>query len=133
MYLRLIHTDVWQKPSQCCKVIILQLKQINKLKKKIKSFFLEFYLRHISFPIFCLDPRGGWRKTNAGVSKLLASSMEQAVVLAAGHPSPPGREEAPAPHPRRDRSPGRERSCSQGKLQVCSPCVHTCTDVTEVN
>ena len=25
----LIHVDVWQKPSQYCKVIILQLKQIN--------------------------------------------------------------------------------------------------------
>ena len=31
--LRLIHVDVWQKPTQYCKAIILQLK-INKLKKK---------------------------------------------------------------------------------------------------
>ena len=66
VYLRLIHTDVWQKPSHCRKVIILQLKQINKLKKKIKSFFLEFYLCRISFPVFCLDHSGGWRKTNGG-------------------------------------------------------------------
>ena len=26
VYLRLIHIDVWQKPSQNCKVIILQLR-----------------------------------------------------------------------------------------------------------
>ena len=30
MYPRLIHVDVWQKPSQYCKVIILQLKLIFK-------------------------------------------------------------------------------------------------------
>ena len=33
VYLWLIHVDVWQKPTQYCKAIILQLK-INKLKKK---------------------------------------------------------------------------------------------------
>ena len=32
MYLRLIHVDVWRKPSQYCRGIILQLK--IKLKKK---------------------------------------------------------------------------------------------------
>ena len=73
VYLRLSHTD---EISHCCKVIILQLKQINKLKK-IKSFFLEFYLCHISFPVFGLDHSGGWRKTNRGGSKLLASSIER--------------------------------------------------------
>ena len=26
VYLWLIHVDVWQKPAQCCKLIILQLK-----------------------------------------------------------------------------------------------------------
>ena len=31
VYLWLIHVDVWQKPTQCCKAIILQVK-INKLK-----------------------------------------------------------------------------------------------------
>ena len=30
VYLWLTHVDVWQKPSQYCKVIILQLKQIIK-------------------------------------------------------------------------------------------------------
>ena len=30
----LIHVNVWQKPPQYCKVISLQLKEINKLKKK---------------------------------------------------------------------------------------------------
>ena len=29
VYLWLIHVDVWQKPSQYCKVIILRLKIIN--------------------------------------------------------------------------------------------------------
>ena len=33
VYLWLIHADVWQKPTQYCKAIILQLKK-NKLKKK---------------------------------------------------------------------------------------------------
>ena len=33
VYLWLIHIDVWQKPTQYCNVIILQLK-INKSKKK---------------------------------------------------------------------------------------------------
>ena len=36
VYLWLIHVDVWQKPTQHCKAIILQLK-INKLKKKSSS------------------------------------------------------------------------------------------------
>ena len=34
LYLQLIHVDVWQKPTQCCKAIILQLK-INKFKKEL--------------------------------------------------------------------------------------------------
>ena len=29
VYLWVIHVDVWQKPSQYCKVIILQSKSIN--------------------------------------------------------------------------------------------------------
>jgi len=33
VYLWLIHVDIWQKPTQFCKEIILQLK--NKLIKKI--------------------------------------------------------------------------------------------------
>ena len=35
VYLWPIHVDVWQKPTQYCKAIILQLK-IDKLKKKRK-------------------------------------------------------------------------------------------------
>ena len=34
VYLWLIHVDVWQKPTQYCKAIILQLK-INKYKKVV--------------------------------------------------------------------------------------------------
>ena len=30
IYQWLIHVDIWQKPTQYCKAIILQLKQINK-------------------------------------------------------------------------------------------------------
>ena len=36
VYLWLIHVDVWQKPTQYCEEIILQLK-IDKLKKKKKT------------------------------------------------------------------------------------------------
>ena len=43
-YLWLIHVDVWQKPTQFCKAIILQLK--NKLiKKKRKQKKTGNYLR----------------------------------------------------------------------------------------
>ena len=35
VYLWLIHADVWQKPTQYCKVIILQLK-LNTFKKPKK-------------------------------------------------------------------------------------------------
>ena len=35
VYLRLIHVDVWQKPIQYCKAIILQLKKEKKKKKLI--------------------------------------------------------------------------------------------------
>ena len=36
MCLWLIHVDGWQKPTQLCKAIILQLKNKFKIKKKIK-------------------------------------------------------------------------------------------------
>ena len=40
VYLRLIHADVWQKPTQYCKAIILQLK-INKfLQKEVETIKL---------------------------------------------------------------------------------------------
>ena len=35
-WVNLIHVDVWQKPTQYCKEIILQLK-INKVKKNYES------------------------------------------------------------------------------------------------
>ena len=34
VYLWLVHGDVWQKPSQYCKAIILQLKINKKIKKQ---------------------------------------------------------------------------------------------------
>ena len=36
VYLWLIHDDVWQKPTQFCKAIILQLKKRINLKSKKK-------------------------------------------------------------------------------------------------
>ena len=36
VYLWLIHVDIWWKPTQYCKAIILQLK-INKLKEKTNA------------------------------------------------------------------------------------------------
>ena len=42
MYLWLIHVDIWQKTTQYCKVIILQLK--NKLKNKMWCICtMEYY------------------------------------------------------------------------------------------
>ena len=37
VYLWLIHVDVWQKPSQYCKVIIIYLKHTHTQKKKEKK------------------------------------------------------------------------------------------------
>ena len=41
VYLWLIHVDVWQKPRQFCKAIILQFKKRNtfKIEKKLRLFF----------------------------------------------------------------------------------------------
>ena len=49
----LIHVDVWQKPTQYCKAIILQLKIIYV--KKI--FFSIVFLNHICIPLFTAE---GW-------------------------------------------------------------------------
>ena len=40
VYPWLIHVDVWQKPTQHCKAIILQVK-VNTLKKKTETFMLK--------------------------------------------------------------------------------------------
>ena len=40
LYLRLIHVVIWQKPTQLCKAIILQLKA-KKKRKKPKSNFVH--------------------------------------------------------------------------------------------
>ena len=44
-YLQLIHVDVWQKPTQYCKVIILQLK-VNKFH--YKKHTLNTHIKTIS-------------------------------------------------------------------------------------
>ena len=39
VYLWLIHVDVWQKPAQCCKATILQLKiNLKKKQEKLESY-----------------------------------------------------------------------------------------------
>ena len=38
VYLWLMHVDVWQKPTQYCKTVTLQLK-VNKRKKKLALIF----------------------------------------------------------------------------------------------
>ena len=38
VYLWLIHVDIWQKPMQHCKAIILQLKVNNFFKKEIYPY-----------------------------------------------------------------------------------------------
>ena len=43
IYLRLIHVDVWQKPTQHCKTIILQLK-INQKSDRAMKWTLFFFI-----------------------------------------------------------------------------------------
>ena len=40
IYLWLIHVDTWQKPTQYCKAIILQLKINKKTKESLNSHTL---------------------------------------------------------------------------------------------
>ena len=40
LYLRLIHGDVWQKPTQYCKAIILQLKTNSFSKKRMACLLM---------------------------------------------------------------------------------------------
>ena len=39
VYLRLIHTDVWQKPTQYCKATTLQFKINKKSLVQVRNFF----------------------------------------------------------------------------------------------
>ena len=52
VYLWLIHIDVWQKPMQYCKVIILQVKinKILKIKYRMKNY-RAILLRNINTKI----------------------------------------------------------------------------------
>ena len=52
MSLWLIHVNVWQKALQYCKVISLQLKIINKLKKKKtwQEYTGDLYKQHLHDP-----------------------------------------------------------------------------------
>ena len=52
VYLRLIHVDVWQKPTQYYKLIILQLK-ISKFKKKNRSNLHVFFFSCVFKINFC--------------------------------------------------------------------------------
>ena len=55
VYLWLVHTDVWQKPAQNCKAVILQLK-INKFLKMLHSSWqLEMVIYNLhTVPLICL-------------------------------------------------------------------------------
>ena len=59
VYLWLIHVAMWQKPSQYCKVIILQLNKMKFLKNILKNHFIELKIRVL-----------------AGLCSLLAASGE---------------------------------------------------------
>ena len=51
VYLWLIHVDAWQKPTQYCKAIVLQLK-INKKEKQKKNHYRKWKTR-----IFAINKR----------------------------------------------------------------------------
>ena len=46
VYLWLIHADVWQKPTQHCKAIIVQLK--IKLKKILKALRIKLLINNFN-------------------------------------------------------------------------------------
>ena len=83
VYLRLIHVDAWQKLSQYCKVIILQLKLKYKLKTRVSPLWSQGdiieknHQRDIIFSGFeygqrglsakeCGEPLGGLKKKGNG-------------------------------------------------------------------
>ena len=43
VYLWLVHADVWQKPTQYCKAIVLQLKINNFFKKIVMNIRNDVY------------------------------------------------------------------------------------------
>ena len=53
LYLWLIHVDVWQKPTQHCKAIILQLKKSKQKKKNLHGTFLsvQWVRRHLAMQV----------------------------------------------------------------------------------
>ena len=74
----MVHVDVWQKPTQYCKAIILQLK-INKLKRKKHPAYITLQGRlwdHITSPISQMKLRQAW------------DLEDFAATLAPGHTSP---------------------------------------------
>ena len=53
VYLWLIHVDVWQKPSQYCKVFILQLKRIDLVVRLEKGWGLSGCTKSFFSVLFC--------------------------------------------------------------------------------
>ena len=45
LYLWLIHVDVWQRPTQYCKALILQLKKTEKKKRERERERVQAELR----------------------------------------------------------------------------------------
>ena len=64
IFLWLIHVDVWSKPTQFCKVIILQLK-INLKKKKI-CLLHKVSLFHFEFLMTSYDRERHFANTQTG-------------------------------------------------------------------
>ena len=51
MHLWLNHGDVWQKPVQYCKVIILQLKKLKKnVKKPVMKYHIFYDSVYVNYP-----------------------------------------------------------------------------------
>ena len=70
IYLWQVHVDVWQKPTQFCKAIILQLKYKLKKKKKNTRVSFHFFLKGI-FP----DPGSEPKSPAWQVDSLLLSHL----------------------------------------------------------
>ena len=60
LYLWLIHVNIWQKPTQYCKAIILQLKEIFFFKEAHLKPLLTSYLLTFHWPKQVIQPSPIW-------------------------------------------------------------------------
>ena len=66
VYLWLIHVDLWQRPTQYCKAIILQLK-VNRLKKKKEMSKLRWWNEGEIYPLKRNNETRGTNTTEAAI------------------------------------------------------------------